>query len=98
MGREKRGHCARGHRRFRRRADPSRPAQPTVMKALTGGIAFVDLLFQGSPRTIAAAVLQGPDGVAIVDPGPSTTLPVLRRDLESAGIAKRDVRALLLTH
>jgi glyoxylase-like metal-dependent hydrolase (beta-lactamase superfamily II) len=36
--------------------------------------------------------------VALVDPGPSSALPVLRRELERAGIAMADVTTLLLTH
>jgi glyoxylase-like metal-dependent hydrolase (beta-lactamase superfamily II) len=47
---------------------------------------------------IATAVLHGPGGVALVDPGPSTTLPALRESLTSAGIAMADVRTLVLTH
>ena len=68
------------------------------MITLAPGLSYFDLDFLGTPRIIAAAVLHGPGGVAIVDPGPSTTLPVLRRELKEAGIAMRDVTALLLTH
>jgi glyoxylase-like metal-dependent hydrolase (beta-lactamase superfamily II) len=68
------------------------------MNTLTGGISFIDLHFQGGPRAIASAVLHGPGGVAIVDPGPSTTLPVLRNGLEASGLSMKDVTQLLLTH
>jgi len=47
---------------------------------------------------IAAALLEMDNGVAIVDPGPSSTIPVLRSALESAGIKIADVRMLLVTH
>src|SRR5439155_3214110 len=40
----------------------------------------------------------GPGGVALVDPGPSSTLPALKRGLDAAGIGLSDVRALVLTH
>jgi glyoxylase-like metal-dependent hydrolase (beta-lactamase superfamily II) len=43
-------------------------------------------------------ILHGPGGVAIVDPGPSSTLPALRAGLEQAGMTLADVRAILLTH
>ncbi len=68
------------------------------MNALASGLSYVDLNFLGVPRVIATVVIQGPGGVALIDPGPSTTLPVLRRELERAGITIGDVTALLLTH
>ena len=68
------------------------------MITLATGLAYFDLHFFGVPRVVATAVLHGPGGVAIIDPGPSSTLPVLRRSLADAGIALQDVTALLLTH
>jgi glyoxylase-like metal-dependent hydrolase (beta-lactamase superfamily II) len=68
------------------------------MHSLASGIGFLDLNFQHVPRIIATAVLHGPGGVALVDPGPASSLPVLRRQLSDAGIAIRDVTVLLLTH
>jgi glyoxylase-like metal-dependent hydrolase (beta-lactamase superfamily II) len=68
------------------------------MNTLASGLSYIDLLFRGVPRVIATGVLHGKGGVALIDPGPSSTLPVLRRELERAGIAMTDVTALLLTH
>ena len=68
------------------------------MQALAAGISYFDLNFQNHPRIIATAVLHDVTGVAIVDPGPSSTLPVLRETLGRAGIALSDVTAVLLTH
>ena len=68
------------------------------MITLASGLSYVDLQFRGVPRIIATAVLHGPGGVALIDPGPSSTLPVLRRELEQAGLSMADVRALVLTH
>jgi len=68
------------------------------MIALASGLSYLDVNFCGVPGVIASAVLHGPGGVAIVDPGPSSTLPALRAGLERAGIAMADVRSLLLTH
>ena len=46
------------------------PAAP--MTSLAAGMDFVDLRFLGRPGIIATAILQGPSGVALVDPGPSS--------------------------
>jgi len=68
------------------------------MIPLAGGVSYLDLQFQGVPRVIATVVLHGAGGVGLIDPGPSSALPVLRRELERAGIAMRDVTTLVLTH
>jgi glyoxylase-like metal-dependent hydrolase (beta-lactamase superfamily II) len=68
------------------------------MNTLASGLAYLDLNFLGVPRIIATVVLHGPGGVALIDPGPSSTLPVLRAGLERAGIRIADLRAILLTH
>jgi glyoxylase-like metal-dependent hydrolase (beta-lactamase superfamily II) len=68
------------------------------MNALATGISYLDLSFQGTPRIIATAVLQGPGGVALIDPGPTSTLPTLRQELSRSGISISDVTALVLTH
>jgi glyoxylase-like metal-dependent hydrolase (beta-lactamase superfamily II) len=68
------------------------------MIPLAPGVGYFDLMFQNTPRVIATAVLAGPGGVAIVDPGPSSTLPALREGLDRAGMKLGDVTALVLTH
>jgi glyoxylase-like metal-dependent hydrolase (beta-lactamase superfamily II) len=68
------------------------------MNTLAPGISFVDLQFLDVPHIIATAVLHGPGGVALVDPGPTSTLPTLRAALEGGGIRMSDVRAVVLTH
>jgi glyoxylase-like metal-dependent hydrolase (beta-lactamase superfamily II) len=68
------------------------------MNALAPGMGYVDLNFLGSPQVIATAVLHGPSGVALVDPGPSTTVEHLRAGLARHGMHIRDVRHILLTH
>ena len=70
----------------------------SVMTALATGVDYVDLEFLGKPGIIATGVLHGKAGVALVDPGPSTTLETLKRKLEAKGIAFGDVRAILITH
>lgn len=68
------------------------------MHTLAPGISYVDLEFLGVPRVIATAVLHDAAGVALVDPGPSSTRACLERGLAAAGIAMSDVTAILLTH
>jgi glyoxylase-like metal-dependent hydrolase (beta-lactamase superfamily II) len=68
------------------------------MITLASGLSYCDLHFLGVPRIIATVLFQGPGGAAILDPGPSSTLPALRAALAGAGIAVADLRALLLTH
>lgn len=59
---------------------------------------LIDLNFRGSDRVIATAVLTGPDGVTLVDPGPTSCLPALEAGLLHHGLTLRDVRTLLVTH
>jgi hypothetical protein len=51
------------------------------MTTLAAGLDYIDLNFLGVPEIIATAVLHGASGVALVDPGPSTTSPGLKRSL-----------------
>jgi glyoxylase-like metal-dependent hydrolase (beta-lactamase superfamily II) len=68
------------------------------MKTLAPGLDYLDLNFLGYPEIIATAVLHGPAGVTLIDPGPSTALDNLRTGLGDRGIAIGDVRQILLTH
>jgi glyoxylase-like metal-dependent hydrolase (beta-lactamase superfamily II) len=77
---------------------PRGPHAGGAMKTLAPGIDFLDLNFLGLPEIIATAVLHGPSGVALVDPGPATSLEHLRATLHASGIEIEDVRHLLLTH
>jgi glyoxylase-like metal-dependent hydrolase (beta-lactamase superfamily II) len=65
---------------------------------LATGVDYADLHFVGYPGIIATALIHGVDGVAIVDPGPTTAMPVLERALTERGFTWTDVRAILLTH
>jgi glyoxylase-like metal-dependent hydrolase (beta-lactamase superfamily II) len=68
------------------------------MNTVASGVSYVDLRFCGVPRIIATAVLHAPGGVALIDPGPSSTLTTLSGALEASGVTFDDVRALVLTH
>ena len=68
------------------------------MTTLAAGVDYVDLQFLGKPEIIATAVLHGPGGLALIDPGPSTTLENLTRALKRKGFGIEDITHLLLTH
>src|SRR5471030_1774971 len=68
------------------------------MTALSSGLDYIDLQFLGQPALIATGVIHGVGGVALIDPGPSTTLPTLTKALAAKGMSLNDVRAILLTH
>jgi len=58
----------------------------------------LDLDWAGHPRSIASALLRSGEGVALVDPGPSSTIPNLREQLAVHGVRIGDLDALFLTH
>lgn len=68
------------------------------LQTLTHGLSWIDLQFQGRSSAIATAVVHDAGGVALVDPGPTSCLPVLTAGLAARGIRMTDVRELLLTH
>lgn len=68
------------------------------MLTLAAGLDYVDLNFLGVPEVIATAVLHHASGVALIDPGPSTTHENLKESLRKRGISLADVRQVLLTH
>lgn len=58
----------------------------------------IDLQWVGHPRSIAAALLRSDGSAAIIDPGPASTLPILREELARQGLRISDLDAILLTH
>jgi len=65
---------------------------------LSHGISGIDLEFLGRARAIATLLIDGADGVALVDPGPSSCLPTLETRLRHRGIGLADLTDLLITH
>ena len=59
---------------------------------------FIDLRFLGLQRVIGTAVLDGPSGLTLIDPGPASCLPALESGLADLGRRLEDVKTLLLTH
>ena len=68
------------------------------MTTLATGIDYVDLQFLGKPEIIATVVLHGAGGLALIDPGPSTTLEHLIKSLQRKGFGVGDITQILLTH
>ncbi|MEO5821786.1 MAG: MBL fold metallo-hydrolase [Vicinamibacteraceae bacterium] len=68
------------------------------MTVIAPGIRFLDLRFQGSPQVVATGVLESTARVALIDPGPTSTLDELRAQLALGGLGLGDVEAILLTH
>ena len=61
-------------------------------------IDVLDLNFQGIPNLIAAYLIKGPTGYALVETGPMTTLPTLLDNLANRGLKPADIRHVLVTH
>jgi glyoxylase-like metal-dependent hydrolase (beta-lactamase superfamily II) len=59
---------------------------------------FIDLRFLGMRRVIGCAVLAGPSGLTLIDPGPTSCLPALESGLADLGRRIDEVQAILLTH
>jgi glyoxylase-like metal-dependent hydrolase (beta-lactamase superfamily II) len=59
---------------------------------------LLDLLYLGNQGVIACGVLETADGLALVDPGPATTLEHLAAGLAAQGATLLDVRHVLATH
>jgi glyoxylase-like metal-dependent hydrolase (beta-lactamase superfamily II) len=58
----------------------------------------IDLNFLNTPHVIASYALLGREGVALVETGPSTTLPALLESLRGLGVQPSDVRDVAVTH
>ncbi len=58
----------------------------------------LDLRFQGRSEVIAVGLLEGRDGLVLVDPGPASCLDTLRVELSARGRRMDEVAAVLVTH
>ncbi len=61
-------------------------------------ISALDLNFQGIEGAIACYLIPHKTGVALVECGPGSTIPVLQAQLNSHGFAITDISDVLLTH
>jgi glyoxylase-like metal-dependent hydrolase (beta-lactamase superfamily II) len=62
------------------------------------GIEVIDLEYLNESRSVATVFLAGDDGIGIVDPGPSTSLGVVRQRLADRAACVADITAIALTH
>ncbi len=58
----------------------------------------LDLDHQQIPQSIAAFLVQAPDGPILIETGPGATLPVLTRQLAHHGYSPADIKHVLVTH
>ncbi|MGB7843975.1 MAG: MBL fold metallo-hydrolase [Candidatus Acidiferrum sp.] len=58
----------------------------------------IDLNWAGHPRSIASALLRSENNVALIDPGPASTLSTLREQLARNGLDISSLNSILLTH
>ncbi|HTZ31092.1 MAG TPA: MBL fold metallo-hydrolase [Methylomirabilota bacterium] len=58
----------------------------------------LDLHWVGHPRSIASALLRDNHTVALIDPGPGSTISTLRQHLAQVGLRVSDLNFILLTH
>ncbi len=59
---------------------------------------FIDLNFLGLRHVIGTAVVDGPSGLMLIDPGPTSCLAALESGLADRGLSLDAVRIVLLTH
>ena len=59
---------------------------------------LLDLHFLGEEQLFCSYLLDLEDGLALVDPGPRTTLETLESSLAELGVTVADLRHLLITH
>lgn len=69
-----------------------------IARRLDDDLWLLDTQHQGEPGVIAAYLLSGPDGLALVDTGPAATARHVIDGIESAGYQVHDLRHIVLTH
>ena len=65
---------------------------------MTPRIEPLDLRYQGHPGLIASFLVFGPEGQALVECGPGSTLPALVDGLAARGLGPSDIDTVFLTH
>ncbi len=58
----------------------------------------IDLHFQGAEKSIAAYLVETADGPIVIEVGPHSTLPYLKKGIEAAGFKFEDIKHVFLTH
>ncbi len=65
---------------------------------VTKGVTLVDVHYLGQEQYIAPCLLEDAAGVAVVDPGPTSSLEGLEAGLAERNLTTADIHTLLLTH
>lgn len=65
---------------------------------MTHVIHTLDLHFQDTAETIAAYLVEGPDGLVLIETGPGSTLPALQAQLHQHGVQPADIHRVIVTH
>jgi len=58
----------------------------------------LDTHWNGRPKAVATALLTSENHLALIDPGPASTLETLRQELQRHGLSVGELNAILLTH
>ncbi len=58
----------------------------------------IDLGYQGWDKVITAYLLTAPDGLALIETGPTTTLPALYTGIQAAGFDPASLRKIFVSH
>ncbi|MDW7695629.1 MBL fold metallo-hydrolase [Flammeovirgaceae bacterium SG7u.111] len=58
----------------------------------------IDLNFLGIPKVIASYLIETAEGPILIETGPHSTYPHLKRGIENAGYAVEDIQKVFLTH
>lgn len=70
----------------------------TTITAVRPGLHCLDLHFQGEPGVIASYLLESEGEYALIETGPSSTLPALLDGLTEIGVPMEAISKLLVTH
>ncbi len=66
--------------------------------AIADGIHVIDLEFLGRAGSVAAYLVEGPGGLALIETGPSTVREKLEAGIRDAGYGMEDVSHVIVTH
>ncbi len=72
--------------------------QPGRVTLLADGLWMIDLGFQGREGVIAAYLIREGNSLALIETGPSSTLPQLLAGIRTAGFEPADLGQILVTH
>lgn len=66
--------------------------------AMPSGITLIDLGFMDTPGVIASYLLEGDNGLTLIETGPATTRLHLEEGIRDAGYSLGDVSRIIITH